>query len=276
MAAIHPADLAELLDDLPREDRLVLFEALPGRAGRGGSLGAQGRDAPADPPHGLPHQARADARPARAGRRHRPPRAPDPAPARGHPREDVAARRGRGRAAAALPAAHRGPAHDHQVRYDPARVDGRGDAGAPASASIPRSRRSRASMPSTTPAGSSATSRCAGSFPRPPERKIADMMERRLLTVRPDTDQEEVARHGLQVRRARDPGRRREPEAPRDRDGRRRHRHPDRGADPGRPAPRRRLGHRGGGRAGLLRGEALAERPPAVQLAAAPVRRRRR
>jgi magnesium transporter len=29
LAAIHPADLAELLDDLPREDRLVVFEALP-------------------------------------------------------------------------------------------------------------------------------------------------------------------------------------------------------------------------------------------------------
>ena len=29
VAAIHPADLAELLDDLPREDRIVLFEALP-------------------------------------------------------------------------------------------------------------------------------------------------------------------------------------------------------------------------------------------------------
>jgi magnesium transporter len=29
MANIHPADIAELLDDLPREDRIVLFEALP-------------------------------------------------------------------------------------------------------------------------------------------------------------------------------------------------------------------------------------------------------
>ena len=29
VANIHPADLAELLDDLTREDRLVLFEALP-------------------------------------------------------------------------------------------------------------------------------------------------------------------------------------------------------------------------------------------------------
>ena len=31
-------------------------------------------------------------------------------------------------------------------------------------------------------------------FPAPPEKKISDMMERRLLTVKPDTDQEEVAR----------------------------------------------------------------------------------
>jgi magnesium transporter len=29
VANIHPADIAELLDDLPREDRLTLFEALP-------------------------------------------------------------------------------------------------------------------------------------------------------------------------------------------------------------------------------------------------------
>jgi magnesium transporter len=30
---LHPADLAELLDDLPREDRLVLFEAIPPEQG---------------------------------------------------------------------------------------------------------------------------------------------------------------------------------------------------------------------------------------------------
>ena len=29
VADLHPADLAELLDDLPREDRVILFEALP-------------------------------------------------------------------------------------------------------------------------------------------------------------------------------------------------------------------------------------------------------
>jgi magnesium transporter len=33
VASIHPADLAELLDDLSREDRLVLFEALPPEQG---------------------------------------------------------------------------------------------------------------------------------------------------------------------------------------------------------------------------------------------------
>ncbi|MDQ2964626.1 MAG: magnesium transporter [Chloroflexota bacterium] len=33
VANLHPADLAELLDDLPREDRLVLFEALPPEQG---------------------------------------------------------------------------------------------------------------------------------------------------------------------------------------------------------------------------------------------------
>ncbi|HSD71843.1 MAG TPA: hypothetical protein VLE54_03585, partial [Thermoanaerobaculia bacterium] len=29
VADLHPADVAELLEDLPREDRLILFEALP-------------------------------------------------------------------------------------------------------------------------------------------------------------------------------------------------------------------------------------------------------
>ena len=33
VASIHPADLAELLDDLPREDRLILFDALPPEQG---------------------------------------------------------------------------------------------------------------------------------------------------------------------------------------------------------------------------------------------------
>ncbi len=33
VASIHPADLAELLDDLPGEDRLTLFEALPSEQG---------------------------------------------------------------------------------------------------------------------------------------------------------------------------------------------------------------------------------------------------
>jgi magnesium transporter len=33
VAELHPADLAELLEDLPREDRLVLFEALPPEQG---------------------------------------------------------------------------------------------------------------------------------------------------------------------------------------------------------------------------------------------------
>ncbi len=33
VANLHPADIAELLDDLPREDRVVLFEALPAEQG---------------------------------------------------------------------------------------------------------------------------------------------------------------------------------------------------------------------------------------------------
>ena len=33
LASMHPADIAEILDDLPREDRLTLFEALPTEQG---------------------------------------------------------------------------------------------------------------------------------------------------------------------------------------------------------------------------------------------------
>jgi Mg/Co/Ni transporter MgtE len=33
VAELHPADVAELLEDLPREDRMVLFEALPPEQG---------------------------------------------------------------------------------------------------------------------------------------------------------------------------------------------------------------------------------------------------
>ncbi len=49
-------------------------------------------------------------------------------------------------------------------------------------------------MPWTTRAGSSGYVPLRRLFPAPPDRKIADMMERRLLTVRADADQEEVAR----------------------------------------------------------------------------------
>jgi magnesium transporter len=35
VAELHPADIAELLDELPRQDRLVLFEALPPEQGAG-------------------------------------------------------------------------------------------------------------------------------------------------------------------------------------------------------------------------------------------------
>jgi hypothetical protein len=44
-----PADIASFSTSFPREDRLVLFEALPTETGRGGPLRAEGRDAPAHP-----------------------------------------------------------------------------------------------------------------------------------------------------------------------------------------------------------------------------------
>jgi Mg/Co/Ni transporter MgtE len=33
MAELHPADIAELLDELPQDERLILFEALPPEQG---------------------------------------------------------------------------------------------------------------------------------------------------------------------------------------------------------------------------------------------------
>ena len=102
VANIHPADLAELLDDLPREDRVVLFEALPPEQGAAvlselkgetlrlilhraspAKLGAELDRLPADEVTFLLEHLTQRQREA-------------------HPREDVAARRRRGRAAAAL------------------------------------------------------------------------------------------------------------------------------------------------------------------------------
>ena len=158
----------------------------------------------------------------------------------------------------ALPAAHRGPPDDREVRHDPSGVDRRRDA-RPPEAHRPRGRDGPEPLRGgRATAISSATSSLRRLFPAPPDRKIADMMERRLLTVHTDAPQEEVARlvskydvHAIPVVDE-------ENRLLGHRDGRRRHRHPDRGADRGRPAHGRRLGHRGDRRAGLLRDQAAS------------------
>ena len=132
VADLHPADLAELLEDLPREDRVAPVRSAAAGPGRGRALGAQGRDAPPDPPRGDAGEARTGARPPPRRRSHLPSRAPDAAPARGAPREDVAARRRRGGAPPPLRAPHRRPSHVGEVPEDPERVDRRRDPRAPA------------------------------------------------------------------------------------------------------------------------------------------------
>lgn len=193
VANMHPADLAELLDDLPREDRVILFEALPPEQGaavlselKGESLrlilhsaspaklGAELDRLPADEvtfllEHLTQRQREAilakmsprDVAEVQRLLRH-PPRT-----AGRLMTEKVATIRPEWTVAETL---------DHLKRIDPEvetvqslyAVDEKGRL-----------------------VGYVALRRL---FPAPPDRRIADMMERRLLTVRADASQEEVAR----------------------------------------------------------------------------------
>ncbi|MEP6993527.1 MAG: magnesium transporter [Acidobacteriota bacterium] len=193
VASIHPADLAELLDDLPREDRLILFEALPPEQGAAvlselkgetlrlilhraspAKLGAELDRLPADEvtfllEHLSQRQREAilekmsprDAAEVQRLLRH-PPR--------------TAGRLMTEKFATIRPGWTVAETLDHLKRIDPEvetvqslyAVDDTG--------------RLVGYVP------------LRALFPAPPDRKIADMMERRLLTVHADTRQEEVAR----------------------------------------------------------------------------------
>ncbi|HEY3203343.1 MAG TPA: magnesium transporter [Thermoanaerobaculia bacterium] len=193
VANIHPADLAELLDDLPREDRLVLFEALPPEQGAAvlselkgetlrlilhrvspGKLGAELDSLPADEvtfllEHLTQRQREAvleKMSPRDAADVERLLRYP-PRTAGRLMTQKFATIRSEWSAAETL---------DHLKRIDP-EVE------------------TVQSLYAVDDAG-----RLVGYvslrqlFPAPAEKKIADMMERRLLTVHTDASQEEVAR----------------------------------------------------------------------------------
>jgi len=193
LANIHPADLAELLDDLTREDRLVLFEALPVEQGaallsdlRGetlrlvlhsaspAKLGSMLDRLPADEVTYLLEQLTQRQReailakmsPRDAAEVERLQRYP-PQTAGRIMTEKFAKIRPEWTAAETL---------DHLKRIAP-EVE------------------TVQSLYAVDDAG-----RLVGYvalrklFPAPPDRKIADLMERRLLTVRADASQEEVAR----------------------------------------------------------------------------------
>jgi magnesium transporter len=190
---LHPADLAELLDELPREDRLVLFEALPAEQGAAvlselkgetlrlvlhraspQKLGAELDRLPADEvtfllEHLTQRQREAileKMSPRDAAEAQRLLRYPTRTAGR-LMSEKFATIRPEWTVAETL---------EHLKKIDPEvetvqslyAVDGEGHL-----------------------VGYVALRRL---FPAPPDRKIADMMERRLLTVRADASQEEVAR----------------------------------------------------------------------------------
>ena len=193
VAAIHPADLAELLDDLPREDRIVLFEALPVDQGAAVLSGLKGetlrlilhtasptklgpmldRLPPDDVTNLLEHLtqrqreailARMSARDAAEVERLQryPPR--------------TAGRLMTIKFATIRPEWTAAETLGHLKRIDP---------------EVETVQSLYAVDDAGRLVGYVALRRL---FPAPPDRKIADMMERRLITVRPDTDQEEVAR----------------------------------------------------------------------------------
>ena len=193
VANIHPADLAELLDDLPREDRVVLFEALPPEQGAAvlselkgetlrlvlhraspAKLGAELDRLPADEVTFLLEHLTQRQREAILAKMS--PR--DAAeverllryPARTAGRlmtEKFATIRPEWTVAETL---------DHLKRIDP-EVE---------------TVQSLYALDATGHLVGYVSLRHL--FPAPPDRKIADMMERRLLTVKADTPQEEVAR----------------------------------------------------------------------------------
>ena len=131
VANIHPADLAELLDDLPREDRLVLFEALPVEQGAALLSELKGETL---------RLVLHSASPAKLGSmldrlpadevtfllEHLTQRQREAILAKMSPRDAAEVER-----LQRYPPQHRRPHHDREVRHDPARVDRGGDARPP-------------------------------------------------------------------------------------------------------------------------------------------------
>ncbi len=193
VANIHPADLAELLEDLPREDRVVLFEALPPDQGAAvlselkgetlrlilhrtspAKLGAELDRLPADEVTFLLEHLTQRQREAILAKMS-PRDAAEVERLQRYPTR-TAGRLMTEKFATIRPQWTVGETLDHLKRIDPEvetvqslyAVDDRGRL----VGYVPLRRL----------------------FPAPPDRKIADMMERRLLTVRADATQEEVAR----------------------------------------------------------------------------------
>ncbi len=193
VANMHPADLAELLDDLPRDDRITLFEALPVEQGAAVLSELKGETLrlilhSASPAKLGPMLDKLPADEVTFLLEHLTQRQREAILAKMSPRDAAEVQRllrypprtaGRimtEKFATIRPEWTVAETLDHLKRIDPEvetvqslyAVDDRGRL-----------------------VGYVALRRL---FPAPPDRKIADMMERRLLTVRPDTSQEEVAR----------------------------------------------------------------------------------
>jgi len=193
VANIHPADLAELLDDLPREDRLILFEALPTAQGAAVLSELKGETLRLVLHRGSPAKlgAELDRLPADEVTfllEHLTQRQREAIQAKMSPRDAAEVQRllrysprtaGRlmsEKFATIRPGWTVAETLDHLRRIDP-EVE------------------TVQSLYAVDDDG-----RLVGYvslrhlFPAPPDRKIADLMERRLLTVHADTAQEEVAR----------------------------------------------------------------------------------
>jgi len=193
VSAIHPADLAELLDDLPREDRVTLFEALPIEQGAELLSVLKGEKLRL-----ILHTAS----PTRLGQMLDRLAADDVTDVLEHLTQ-------RQREAILEKMSPRDAAEVERLQRYPPRTAGRlmtikFATIRPEWTVAETLEHLRRIDPEVETVQSlyavDDTGRLVGYvslrrlFPAPPDKKIADMMERRLLTVRPDTDQEEVAR----------------------------------------------------------------------------------
>ena len=193
LSAIHPADLAELLDDLPRDERLIVFEALPVDQGADVLSALRGETLRL-----VLHEASPDKLGPMLDRL-----APDDATSL---LEHLTQRQ---REAVLAKMSARDAAEVERLQRYPPRTAGRlmtikFATIRPEWTVAETLQHLRKIDPEVETVQSLYAVDDAGRlvgyvslrrlFPAPPEKKIAEMMERRLLTVKPDTDQEEVAR----------------------------------------------------------------------------------